>query len=435
MQTTSIGPYVRRKFRKTNGNSIILLSLANFQDWEKIQELENQQGLPNGNDVSSPPNDGSSYELEHLLGLLEDGTDHTQADNHTDQKPDDLQAHQYGEATGTTGTQISDDEGQESEDLQVELDEDDHSPEPIDHLDQVLDYLQSIEDGADLQIQAESGRKQETWTLEGQPDDNQSGTSDQTAAEKESDDLHGTIHIEHRNTPTVIESNQELESSVKSTGNEFTFVLTETGPSPISATNPDKGNQVELENWPKYKTLATMKIISESHLQDCHDAQIETDPVLSQCLDAQSRTEPAASSTILQTGIHLSASPILKSPQETRRSVRSPPRRPMATKSLQNETISTIPRPKSCNATAINSMISLAAVNRSSAPKAKLPPQMTSHTSGALDRSARAAALMLALALFYASFMENWRTCWRRSLRCFFLFCWSSYPRGWRATR
>ena len=76
----------------------------------------------------------------------------------------------------------------------------------------------------------------------------------------------------------------------------------------------------------------------------------------------------------------------------------------MATTSLLNETLCTCSQmlnPKSYNVTAAKPMASLATVNRSSAPKAKHPSQLTPQTSRALHRSVREAALMFALALFY----------------------------------
>ena len=58
-----------------------------------------------------------------------------------------------------------------------------HSPEPaLYHPGQRLDDLQSMEDGVDLRVQAESNRNRETSTL------------DQTTLKEESDDLQDIIN-------------------------------------------------------------------------------------------------------------------------------------------------------------------------------------------------------------------------------------------------
>ena len=120
------------------------------------QESKNLQGPPNEGGVYSPTKKGSNYEPGHLLSPSQDGTDPPPARKYT---------------------------GQEPEDLQVQPDEGNHSPEPaLYHPGQRLDDLQSMEDGVDLRVQAESDRNREISTL------------DQTTLKEESDDLQDIIN-------------------------------------------------------------------------------------------------------------------------------------------------------------------------------------------------------------------------------------------------
>lgn len=309
------------------------------------QMSETQHGLPSGESLDLSTDDGSDHGSEQLQRQLDEDTDGTQTNSEPDQEFYDPQEQPDAEESGT---QTDYEQDQESMDLQIQWDGDNNGAKTDDEPDPESGGPQDLEDDdrvsyAEVDIdlfqfyEFVSGEESE-GDLEAQQEGNTQATTELSF---------GIQHQDYRNAQVQTEPddsgyrNAETQTEPK----EFLEDLQEEDQMAITP--------AQTNGMPKQGTMHQSKV------------------PLGQRGPAQSKLKPF---------------------RELQDSAKSQPDLTIAMKSLQPVKDSLVPqKPKAL----------LAAMDNSPTPKAQDHFPLTSYTMRCLHRCVRAAALTLALGLFY----------------------------------
>ena len=378
---------------------------------------ENQQTPPIGEGIDPPTDDGSDRGSESLQGSLYGEEDGSQMDRESDHESEDLQGQSDG-AEDDTHRENDNDQYQQPGDLQGQPDGDYDGAKADEEPDQESGYPENLADGDDHNAQAESDPNQESETSQTPPDEDYTLVSIVSIPKGELEDPQGLLNTEDRNASAAAESNQELEGSVQLVNDKPSYVQAETGPPRIPTIVPEGGNKNDLEAQPGEKTSATTELSSRLRYDNYRDAKTQTESVDSECGNADTQTELGMLAKDLRGDNQVATVPPqevfmpdqgavsepkvpgrqrvpthrkLKPVEEPRGSAISQPGKTISGKSPQKTLNSPIlEKPKA----------RLASVDDST-PTSKRQCLLTSHTKCYLYGCVRAAALMLALSLFY----------------------------------
>lgn len=392
----------------------------------------NQQGVPGGEDVEPPMDDGSNRGPEYLQGQL-DGEEHgTRIENGLDQDSDDLQGQSDGEEDGLQGqpdaegsdTQIHNQQDQDFENIQGQPARTSHGAISDNQLDQESDYPPNLAEDNDLNAQTGSNTNQEPETLQGPPNEDYAGASTEPVPKEESKDLQGPFNTEHRNASIATEHNQELEPSVESVGRRIAYVQVEVDLPQIPAIGSG-GNKNDVEAQPREEMQATNVLSSELENENDRNVHTQTEPVHSKNRNAETQTELGESAKQLQPETQITIGPIRKVAMPDQRAVflskarnrqRMPtqsklksvqPKKNVAVVSLhktRNSPVSqqSLEKP-SASSTPEKPETPLATVDNKFTPKVEHQSLPTSLAKRCLHGCIRAAALILSLHLFYVA--------------------------------
>lgn len=281
--------------------------------------LENQQGVADGGVDGSPTEDGSNHETEHQQGYLSRDLEGTQTDNESDHESDEPQEQPDGEGDGT---QIDSEQGQEPGNLQHQPDEDNDGSRTENELAQESGYPQGLADGQDSNAQAESNTNKVPGTPQGSANEDRASISNGT----ETENLGAPLHIEDSNTPTVNESDQELEDSIDLPGGRATYDQRETDHPRMPETTQEIRNEIVLE----YQPTETIQAATELALgfpspgYEYRDAQTQTQPVQSRYRNAETQTELRERAKEVQKESQIATAPTLQDSKPDQGTVEQP---------------------------------------------------------------------------------------------------------------
>ena len=395
----------------------------------------NQQGVPSGEDVEPPMDDGSNRGPEYLQGQL-DGEEHgIRIENELGQDSDDLQRQSRGEEDGPQGqpdaegsdTQIHNQQDQDFEDIQGQPSRTSRGAISDNQPDQESDYPPTLAEDNDLNALTESNTNQEPETLQGPLNEDYAGASTEPVPKEESNDLQGPLNTEDRNASIATKHNQELEPSVESVGRRIAYVQEEVDLPQIPAIGSG-GNEDDVEAQPGEEIRATTVLPSglENENENDRDVHTQTEPMNSKNRNAETQPELGESVTHLQTETQITIGPIqrvampnqgavfqskVRNRQQVPTQSKLKPRKNVAVESLQKTRNSTgsqqsLEKP-STSSIPEKPKVPLATVDNKSTPKVEHQSLPTSLAKRCLCGCVRAAALILSLYLFYVAVYAN----------------------------
>ncbi|CAD6579941.1 MAG: hypothetical protein ASARMPRED_009302 [Alectoria sarmentosa] len=393
----------------------------------------NQQGVPSGEDVEPPMDDGSNRGPEYLQGQL-DGEEHgIRIENELGQDSDDLQRRSRWEEDGPQGqpdaegsdTQIHNQQDQDFEDIQGQPSRTSRGAISDNQPDQESDYPPNLAEDNDLNALTESNTNQEPETLQAPLNEDYAGASTEPVPKEESNDLQGPLNTEDRNASIATEHNQELEPSVESVGRRIAYVQEEVDLPQIPAIGSG-GNEDDVEAQPGEEIRATNVLPSGLENENDRDVHTQTEPINSKNRNAETQPELGESVTHLQTETQITIGPIqrvampnqgavfqskVRNRQQVPTQSKLKPRKDVAVESLQKTRNSTgsqqsLEKP-STSSIPEKPKVPLATVDNKSTPKVEDQSLPTSLAKRCLRGSVRAAALILSLYLFYVAVYAN----------------------------
>ena len=348
---------------------------------------ETQQGLPDIEGDSLSMDDDS--ESQDFQGKIDRDECDSEMHNEPGYNSDDLQGKPDGE----------------DDNIQTYYDHGGNGEEIDDQLILKSGYVRSLAGDHDQITQAESHTDQESTTLQGTLGEDDTGASSANVRKAEFGSFGNPLNIADRNSLIAIESSQRLEGFVELVEGTKANLQAETSPAQIPASLPEVVDKGGLEAKPGEKKQATT------------DAQTQTDPVGFQYRDTQTKTEPGGFSKATVTsdlgrvvqpkepdGRKLTAHPKLKPSEEPQDSAKLQPEKGMATELLKKANGSSISghlSQKPSKSTEPEKQKTPPAAADSSTPKTKCQSLPTSNTNPHIHAFVRAAALLLALSLFY----------------------------------
>ena len=339
----------------------------------------NQHELPAGDGNDPSTEDRSDQGSEDLQGHLDGEGDGAPTENEPDQGSNDLHRQQYGEGNNT---HIENEQDPESHDLQGQLVGENADSEKNDQPDQ------------------ESGSPPN-------PTDD--------LPKEESDDLKDPRNTKDRTVPTATESTQPLEVPLDLVNDRITFVQAETYPAQNSAVTLTMEAKDNLEAKPRNKTQSTGGISSGIECEDHRHAQTQTEPLDSEYRNAETQIEPGGLPKDLQQENQMPTAPSQNASTSYQDTVHQPKvrigqqlstqRKPQPSKEPQDLTKSqpkktTSPQKPSNRQVSKQPKTPIASVDISTL-KPECQYQAVPSTKIHIHGCVRAAALMLALSLFY----------------------------------
>lgn len=392
------------------------------------QVSEHQQGLPRGEGIDPPTDDGSDHGSEDLHGQSD-----WEEDVESNEDFDDLQEQSNVE---DDDTQTHNEPNDESEGLQGRQDREAVSSQAEDEPDQESSHSQdlSIADNDNAQAESESDSNQELGTYQGTLNNDYTAASTEVIPE-EPETLQEPLDTHDRNAPTATESNEALEDSVELVDDRMPIASLQ-----VPAIVPEVENEDNVEAPPEDQTQATTELSSgfqhqndsnvqthtESVTTEHRNAETQTESVATEYENTDTQTEPgefakdpqeedqAATALTPQSTVHQAnvqdgqQTPTQPKPQpleESQEFGKLPPETKMATKLLHKNNHPPIPQKSPQKP--INSPIRerpqkpLATMDSNPTSKTKGQSQPSSHAKGYQHGCIRAALLMPALALFY----------------------------------
>lgn len=217
-------------------------------------------------------------------------------------EPDEELGSQPGQSDGEgDGAQTSNEQHQESMDLQEQPDVENLRPKRNDTLDQGSVYPQATADVDKHIPQPKSDTGQESEMSWGPPNEDYSGASVEIGLRTRSEDLQSPLDVRESNVSMAIESHHGQEDFVDLVDEEIPYVQAETSPPQILALDPDEGNEDSVEAQPGDKTQATAELSLELQYQNYRDTQTQTEPEDSEHCNAETQTEPRVFPEDIQT--------------------------------------------------------------------------------------------------------------------------------------
>ena len=256
-----------------------------------LNTAEGQVSTNQQNAVDPPTDDESDYESEQLQGGEERGT---QIDDERGHEPDDLQEQPVAEEQHT---QPDNNREHQPGDQQRQPDEEDHGARTDLEPDQESGNLQSLEEDNGHRFQAASDANHNSETSQGSRN---IGASTRTVPESVSENLQDLIIVKYGNAPTETEPSKELEDSVASLDNSFTYVQTETDIPKIPQLAPEEGKKDVLDAQTEEKTQGTTEISTGTPYENDYDSQTQTEQMEPASCSAENQTEPGKSANRMQ---------------------------------------------------------------------------------------------------------------------------------------
>ena len=376
------------------------------------QGSENQHELPAGEGNDHSTEDRSDQGSEDLQGQLDGEGDGAPAENEPDQGSNDLHRQQYGEEDNT---HIENEQDPESHDLQGQLVEENADSEKNDQPDQESGSPPNLSDDDDRNSQAESDTNKESVTLQGPPSQDYTGAMSENLPKEEFKGLEDPPNTEDRIVPTAIESNQPLEVPFDLVNDRITFVQAEIYPAQNSAVTLTLEAKDNLEAKPRDNTQSTGGVSSGIECEDHRHAQTQTEPLDSENRNAETQIEPGGLPKDLQQGNQMPTAPSQNASTSYQDTVHQPKvrigqqlstqRKPKPSKEPQDLTKSqpkktTSPQKPSNHQVSKQPKTPIASVDISTL-KPECQYQAVPSTKIHIHGCVRAAALMLALSLFY----------------------------------
>lgn len=271
------------------------------------QDLEDQERVSDEEAVESATDEESDHESEPLQGQLDGETNTTQISYELAQDFDEPQAQPDEEEDGT---RIYNQQGQESGNLQQQPDEIDDVLAEIElRLGSV--HLQSP-DARDHNAQADYNTNVVLEILQGPSNEARTSVATENVLREGMGDFEASMQVENGPTPTVNQPDQGPEGSAELPEGRFTYNQAETDHPDNLESNPELGDENNLEHQPTEIIQATPELSLGASSHDYRDAQTQTASVDPRNRTFETQMEQRGPARGVQRQIEMMTVPTLK---------------------------------------------------------------------------------------------------------------------------